>query len=178
LIFEPGLCAAPQLTNEQVNTTLSVGEEFNALRLETALVKSRAEFDKYMKDATSSASPLNKLTPENKATFINSLTFNERGLTSLSYHALEADLTPTEIYKLTALLGMPHLTSLMQNAKPVTELDRLLPAEGASRNAAGQLKAGNGLRNKLPGFGDFEGYWCISRATCEQKQGSICTSNC
>lgn len=136
------------------------------LNAEMAPIRSRAELDAYLLRTRSAASPLSALSPSAQHRFLNSLRFTPAGLASFRYADLEAELTPTQAYKLLALFGVQQDVPLLKSAREVTALDAVIMGIGGGM-------AGIGL-------GDHEGYWCeTSRPhTCAKAPGYICTGNC
>lgn len=136
-----------------------------------APVKSAVDLDKVLADG-SARNPLNALSKGGRERFVSSLKFSDRGLSSLSYLDLEAELTVSEAYKVLALFGQQHLIGALSKARVETELDRdilnMPPAETLRSSAKG------------PGgpVSDHNGYECAKHATCESRAGAICTSNC
>lgn len=163
---------------------LSSTEQFETLRLENATIRSRAQLDEYVQLVGLANTPLGKLSESNRAIFLSSLTFNEKGLTGLNYKTLESELTPTEIYRLTDLFGASRLTFMMSKAKPATALDQLLLQKGALQRQAGHQKVVTPEKcvddNEASGGcgKDYDGYACAARASCHKNDNSICTSNC
>lgn len=121
-----------------------------------APIKSSQNLEAFNKEE----SPLNALPKEARQDFLDSLTFNERGLTGFNYHILETQLSPSQIYKILALFGSQHLTPKFQQAEATTPLDHLL------------------LEQDFIPYGDHLNYECISRATCAYAQQRICMSSC
>ena len=107
-------------------------------------------------------SPLNLLSQRGKRDFLESLTFNKKGLTGLRHDMLEKELTPTQIYRVLALFGEQALTTKLKNARIETDLDREIMATG-------QLKCSSGDRSN---------YKCESRASCRSAANYICLAAC
>lgn len=105
-------------------------------------------------------SPLQTLPQEARQPFLDSLTFNEHGLTGFNYHILETQLTARQIYKILALFGAQHLIQNFQQAEVISSLDHLLLEQDFQPN------------------GDHYNYECASRATCAYAQQRICMSSC
>lgn len=123
--------------------------------------------DAYLLRTRNAASPLSALSPSAQHRFLDSLRFTPAGLSSFRYADLEAELTPTQAYKLLALFGMQQDVRLLKSAHQVTTLDAVI------------LGIGGGMAGGV-GLGDHDGYWCeTSRPhTCAQAPGFICTGNC
>ena len=124
----------------------------------------RSEVDLWRHNAEMPSSPLRRLSPAARRQFMESLTFNEKGVTSFRYDVLEDELTPTEAFAVLSLLGIQHTVPMLDAAEPKTSLDRA-------------------LMRPTPSFGhdeitDHKMYRCESRGTCVGDNDRICTSNC
>lgn len=93
-----------------------------------------------MDHADFAASLLFKLSIQTIAAFVKSLTFNERGLTGLNHRILEAELTPTEIYRTISMFGMPRLTYLIPGAHAATALNIKIVNVGAVYKASARRR--------------------------------------
>lgn len=129
----------------------------------TARIQSRQELQQYLDGTVVNKSPLGRLSAAARQTFLSSLRFNEKGLTSFRYDVLEDNLTPTEIYTILRLFGAQQTVPMMQAAHAQTNTDMLLLIGGH-----GELDDGK----------DHKDYRCVSRATCKKAMRYICTSNC
>lgn len=152
---------------EPTNTKVRDTEKHIALEL--AVIKSSADIYKLDVDD----SPLNLLSSDTRNRFIDSLVFNERGLAGFSYIELEAELTPSQIYKLLSYFGAQHLASLMTNARTETSTDILI----LNQQPRYQTLRANEITPMGPP-GDHKGYACSERATCRESAGAICMSSC
>ncbi|MCC5880891.1 MAG: hypothetical protein JJU03_13465 [Idiomarina sp.] len=96
-----------------------------------------------------------------RATFIDSLTFNERGLTGYNYRVLLDYLSESEINTLMSLFGFSNVgTNLLGHSTTMDGGVITLPGDG----------------NDPPGF---RGYHCLSPETCARTDSDmICTANC
>lgn len=72
-----------------------------------APIKTQADLTEYVEMTRNHHSPLNKISPEKRNHFINSLTCNEKGLTGYNYQDLQ-DLSVSEAYEVLALFGAQH----------------------------------------------------------------------
>jgi len=79
-------------------------------------------------------SPLDQLSLEARQRFVDNITFNENGITSFKYSDLEAELTPTKIYKLLSLFGIQRYTSSLRNARVKTTTDLLITTNAVSKD--------------------------------------------
>jgi len=116
----------------------------------------RSQFDlfSYLEATTRSGSVLDWMTPQARARFLASLTFNQNGLTGFQYTDLRAELTATQIYQVLSLFGLQRITPLIA-ARIVTSEDRAIMQ----------------LRSRTL---DYVDYWCSSPHTCTRMLGSIC----
>ena len=184
LFLSAAAARSPHTSDQLSLPSSSLDDQFNALTLEGALIKSRADLDEYMDHANFAASPLSKLSIQTRAAFVKSLTFNERGLTGLNHRILEAELTPTEIYRTMSMFGVPHLTYLIPGAHAATALDiKILDVGAAYRANAQRRKYLSDMQCEEQGGtgcsgSDHVGYQCFSRGTCRKWNDAICTSNC
>ncbi|MDP5141655.1 hypothetical protein ORJ00_02730 [Rheinheimera baltica] len=154
-------------TFEPMNTSVKNTERHIALDL--AVIKSTADI--YKLDVAES--PLSLLSSDTRNRFIDSLVFNERGLAGFSYIGLEAELTPSQIYKLLGYFGAQHLASVMTNARTETSTDILI----LNQQPPYQPLRGKEITPMGPP-GDHKGYACSERATCRESAGAICMSSC
>lgn len=122
-----------------------------------APLKSAHDVYKYMQSTPRELSPFAAMDRESRTRFVQSLKFNEKGLTEFDYTVLKG-LTPSQVYRVLSLFGMQSGTPLLK-AAPVTETDYKI--------------------NSMMLAPDFlEDYYCESRATCARTTGKACTSNC
>lgn len=149
--------------------------------LAQSLATVKSEID-VVDELKNSSSPLNRLSDDAKYEFINSLSFNEKGVTSFNYKALESELTPTEIYRVLSLFGMQRLITMFKHARLVSESDYLLMNRPENTHkhslSANELDTSDSV-SAVPVFSaDHKGYKCSSRATCSRSLTEIYTSNC
>jgi hypothetical protein len=119
-----------------------------------AKINSVAELDAHLRSTPDS--PLNLLAAPARQHFVNSLAFNDNGLTSFEYPPLET-LTATEVYQVLGLFGVESSTSLISRAQISTDQDRAVM-----------------LRKPT---GD-QGMICCGPAVCCNHPSGICTGNC
>ena len=139
------------------------------ISLSLAPVKSTSDLETYIKNTPDHISPLNKLPPQSRNTFIESLTFNKNGLTGFNYAELQKHLTASEIYQIMSLFGAQHTTKLMKGIKINSSIDEAIMTNGASDK-------GGPLCPTQPC--DYSDYRCESRATCGPSIFSICLRTC
>jgi len=85
---------------------------WQTLRQENALIKSREDLALY-ENIRSPQFPLNKLSAKDREVFLDSLEFNDKGLTTFNYMSLEK-LTAADRFKLLSLFGAEHLSQLVE----------------------------------------------------------------
>lgn len=143
--------------------------EQKALRLRTAPIHSAALLREYLAKEDAS-SPLNLLSPAAKKRFVESLRFNEKGVTSFTYSDIEAELSASQAYRLLSLFGLESTISSMHKMRVDGEEDinvnRAFPMNRAF---------------PTPGRGqdeDHNDYKCESPHNCVESVGTICMSGC
>lgn len=138
------------------------------IALALAPIRSREQLDSYLHRTPKGQSPLDRLSPPAKSRFIESLTFNETGLTGFRYDDLQAELSASQAYRILSLFGAQHTTRMLKQAK----VESLLDAELLS-------PAGDGSGPVCPSQPcDYAGYMCEGRATCAPNINTICMRNC
>lgn len=143
--------------------TLAATEEAKREKLEVLLapIQSEADLASYL-ESRELNSPLDHLSPAALGRFIDSLTFNDNGLTGYRTDDLQAELTAMQAYRILKLFGAQRTTSLMRGLAIKTKFDQ----------AVMSIEPVNSLMM------DYEGYACDSRATCRRSFGAICMSSC
>jgi hypothetical protein len=151
------------------------------LAIMTAPIKSQSDLQQYMQ-ASEKQSPFKALSPGAQERLIASMTFNDEGLTGLRYDDLEAELSPTQIYRILALFGKQHLTGILDKAKIDTKLDDEIMNvfSPPSTTFCHNEPLGVGRDSEMPSCwgADHKGYECERRATCRAAMSRICMSNC
>ncbi|HUA78742.1 MAG TPA: hypothetical protein VL997_00100 [Dyella sp.] len=102
-------------------------------------------------------SPLRALSPLNQALFLNSLKYNEKGITTIRYDVLES-LTPTQAYQILSLFGMQSLTPSLK-LKSVSPLDEQ-------------------IMSITPSLLPLKDYYCEGKGTCRQGANQACSDGC
>ncbi|WP_080932981.1 hypothetical protein [Xanthomonas albilineans] len=120
----------------------------------------------YLAKANNADSPFNALSPAARKRFIDSLKFNENGVTSFYYADIEAELSSSQAYALLSLFGLQDTLRFMSKLRVDSDNDRDIMHAFSNRGPG------------LPPGQDHEDYWCSSRANCTRTAGSICTGNC
>ncbi|QNH11670.1 hypothetical protein [Xanthomonas sp. SI] len=131
-----------------------------------APVHSAAQLAAYLAAPKGSGSPLDSLSPAARARFVDSLKFNEGGVTSFYYADIESELTGSQAYALLSLFGLQGTLQFMPNIRVDSDSDREI------------MRAFGSGTPGIPLPEDHNDYWCSGRATCSRNIGSICTGNC
>ncbi|XUP37050.1 hypothetical protein WAE31_04235 (plasmid) [Xanthomonas axonopodis pv. vasculorum] len=97
-------------------------------------------------------SPLNALSAPAARRFVESLEFNEKGVTTFSYRELSG-LTARRVYAILSLVGIQSATQSVPGLLIENDADRTIMAP---RKITPQMKA------------DYDDYRCEARATCTQ----------
>jgi len=121
------------------------------------LIKSKADLEHYSKSEYPEF-PLNKLKGKNRKLFIESLTFNEKGLTGFNIQILQ-HLEKNQVYQILKLFGIGTFTDNVFGSD--------LSEKGYGGDDTGTVE------------GDFlKGYYCAFRASCSEHPQSACTKKC
>lgn len=130
-----------------------------------APVHSATQLAAFLAKARISESPINALSPAARARFLNSLRFNETGMTSFYYADIESELSSSQAYDLLSMFGLQSTLSIMSKLRADTPEDR-------------QVRSAFGSQTTFKIMADHENYWCSGRAICSRDVGSICMSGC
>ncbi len=130
-----------------------------------APIHSAVQLAAFLADTRSAKSPINALSPAAKSRFVNSLRFNETGVTSFYYADIEAELSSSQAYDLLSMFGLQSTLSVMPKLRVSTPEDS-------------QIMSAFGDATPFRIMADHENYWCSGRATCSRDVGSICMSGC
>ncbi|WP_139074420.1 hypothetical protein [Xanthomonas bromi] len=133
-----------------------------------AQVHSDAQLAAYVAGAKHEESPLNLLSPQAQMRFVNSLKFNEGGVSSFYYADIESELSSSQAYDLLSVFGLQSSLRFMGNIRVDTQRDREVIRAFGGRE--------EGIDVAPPT--DHNDYECTGRGTCHEAVGSICTSNC
>jgi hypothetical protein len=146
------------------------------IALDLAPIKSKAD----LFEIAQQKSVLDLLSDSAKERFISSIVFGDNGVTSFQYSDLEVELSPTQIYKILSLFGVQHTVHMMENSRIQTTTDMLLLKKPVSEKIELlELNTNNySTTQSSHGIADHKGYACTGRATCSERQGSICMSGC
>lgn len=131
-----------------------------AIDFEMALIKSQADLSAYLRSAGRD-SPLMALSPGARERFLDSLTFNEKGLVGYKYEELARELTASQAYRVLALFGAQRTTYLV-GAKVDSPADRAV----TQTPLVPRLMA------------DYKEYKCVSPHNCYGQRFYICLTGC
>jgi len=145
----------------QYCVSLPIIYELNAISAE---IKSRADLARHESERDR-PSPLDALSKEGRREFLKSLKFNELGLASYRYDALERELTVSQAYLILALFGAQDEVAMLDGLEVETDLDR-------------EIKALGEVSAQCSGGGDLKGYMCSARATCAPAEKLVCRGTC
>jgi hypothetical protein len=189
-------------TTGQIDQLLKQQKKMDMLR---AQVHSKIDLEKFQAATESDRNPLNLLSEAGRTTFVESLTFNEKGLTGFNYAVLEEELSMSQIHRILATFGSQESIKLFKQAKIKNSGDIALMSSGmcdgfydlesdscydlgggggggddGSGGGGGDGSGGGGGDGsggvKAPG--DYLNYECTSRATCGLKENHICKASC
>lgn len=149
--------------------------------LSMAPVRSKASLDAYVKLTPSQKSPLSLLSPREKQRFIDSITFNETGVTGFRTDGLVKELSVRQIVDVLALFGSQNSVLLMSDARISSQHDvDVLKELGGDIQLSDYYWDEWGEWGDNPFFGakDRMNYKCVSRASCYEESTYICKSNC
>jgi hypothetical protein len=158
----------------QLAQAQTVDSNKRAFAYQLAPIKSLNDLNSYLAVTPSKKSPLNVLPASEKKKFLESLTFNENGLTGFNFQILKSNLNTSQTNKILALFGAQHLASVIHGNQPDA-------FRGSSLNSA-HANPKNRISPKF--FGDDEsiadhiGYYCSGRSTCNSSASQICMSSC
>ena len=131
----------------------------------TAPVHSATQLAAFIANTRSNDSPINALSPAARSRFVNSLQFNETGVTSFYYVDLESELSSSQAYDLLSPFGLQSTLTIMPKLRVNTHKDS-------------QIMSAFGDATTFRIMADHQNYWCSGRATCSRDIGSICMSGC
>lgn len=154
LVFSPYVLATDDAQTASVSQTSS--EQSGSLELAAAPIKSPRDLELHLKSHPGD-SPLMVMAPLNRRLFLDSLRFNEKGVTTLRYDVLES-LTPTEAYQILSLFGMQGLTPQL-NLRGSSPLDKK-------------------VMSITPSLLPLKDYYCEGKGTCRQGSNVACGDAC
>lgn len=124
-----------------------------------APIRSRADLDTYLKEHP--VSPFDAFSKRALERFIDSLTFNQLGLTGYRTAEMESDLTPRQAYAILSLFGVQKTISSLDFEHATDDDKELLQRSGNVINT------------------DYKDYRCVGHATCTSSTLNICIGqNC
>lgn len=192
-------------TNRAADKVAKANAKKSGLATRIAPITSAATLRQYNKMTAADSNPLQALSADARQRFVDSITFNEKGITGYRYVELESELTPTQISKILSLFGVQRNTSIFKKAPVKTVKDRLLisgaatplsdcddgddsgdPGGGGDAGGGGVEGGGGGEGGAdpaapAPGPGapqDYPGYFCSSPGTCKANRTYICLKSC
>lgn len=132
-----------------------------------APIQQREDIQRYRSVNQDGNSPLGLLSPKARETFLQGLTFNEKGISGFRYDVLEEELSLYQAYQVLALIGQQRKSYLLERARVESALD----------HSVLDLMNQYQIEAKCSG-GNLDGYRCASRATCTRSMKSVCLSSC
>ena len=159
LLFSFSAYSNDLLVEDVINFHDLETQEFLKEIRENALIKSELDLSVYM-EIKDKEFPLNYFTKMNKNTFINSLRFNEKGLTEFEYTSFNK-LSKEEAYKVLALFGFG------------ADSKNLFENKGGFICGSSSIIKGTKCVNSF-----LKDHYCESKGTCAWKASRYCTTNC
>lgn len=98
-----------------------------------APIRSAADLKSYL-DSRCPGSPLDSLSAAALGRFLDSLTFNENGLTGYHTEDLQEELTATQAYRILELFGAQRTTPLLRGLTIKTKIDARIMTMGPAAN--------------------------------------------
>lgn len=114
---------------------LAADEQSKQEQLDVLLapIQSAAGLQAYL-DSRHQDSPLDRLSPAALQRFLDSLTFNDSGLTGYRTDDLQEELTATQAYRILELFGAQHTTPMLRGLTIKTKLDaRIMAMDPAAK---------------------------------------------
>ncbi len=170
LFLVGALIISPARSEDEIRSNISTTTNIEQTRKElrdkelaflAAPIKNGDDLKEYLESIRGRSSPIDALSDGARQRFLDSLKFNERGVTGFRYSELESELTVSQIYKILSLFGAQHATPRFKRAKIISSTDRMI-----------------GTMNFSEAYPDHMGYDCIKRATCKVEQSHICMNGC
>lgn len=119
-------------------------------------IRSTEDLSTYLR--TAHDSPLDRLAPDARQRFLDSLTFGEHELGGFQYTDLQT-LPPDDVYQILRLFGAERTAPMVLRDRFAGDVDN---------------RAESWLRPR----GDHEGYYCHSPHSCMENKGWICMTGC
>lgn len=136
-----------------------IQQRLSAAEEAAAPIKHESDLVRYLEELPAQ-SPLRMLSEDALSSFIASLRFNEKGLTSLSTIELERELTLTQAHDVLGLFGMQRAAAKLP-----------IPAANSQEE---DLRR----RMQLRCDDHHDGYACAGPGTCKTSSSAICTPRC
>lgn len=165
------ILASPLTVVGQDVSTKAQKTQLKALAISLAPIKSEADLKNYLALTPKKASALRFLSDTDRQIFINSLTFNENGLTSINTGIIRASLSKKQQADVLALFGAQHLARKNVNFATDRVTHPGNPGYTGDYYPSDSPDGGEGA--------DREGERCIERGTCFKASPSYtCMSSC
>jgi hypothetical protein len=161
------LCTASLTAIAQSQQVAIASSKATSFASQMAPIKSQIALANYMAMTPGSGNPLMKLSPATRQQFIDSLSFNENGVTGYRYDGLERELNATQIRKLLSLLGIQESGALLKKVKEDSSYSTATCYDPVYDNFC------NGVPSK-----DYQNMRCANRGSCKPEESWVCTSNC
>lgn len=145
--------------NQPVANVESLEKKRREIARSLAPIKSKADLAKYFVKHKKTETPLAKLSSDGRQRFLDSLTFNEKGLTGFDYSDLEIELTASEAYEILSLFGAQHLASRLNYVRTSDSTDALIMTMPMMMD-------------------DHKEYECLGGHTCSAASRRICMTGC
>ena len=129
------------------------------MKQDNALIKSKQDLNYYLEN-DNKAFPINKLNDKDKSVFINSLEFNNDGLTTFNYSVLK-NLNESEIYSILSLFGFEDSYKLIKKPTESSPASNKLYGESGSFLDDARCVATSGAKSCLT----WPGYACSSKCS-------------
>lgn len=164
----------PLITMEEARFIVSDMQVDQQLaNISLAPIRSRADLHAYLNSNRNH--PLMAFSDASRKRFLESLTFNETGVTGYGFVDMESELTPRQAYAILSLFGVQASMAKLDfnNASP--EERKVSALIGIASND----RPSDGTPGDDTRPGDYKNYMCSPPATCVAARGAICiASNC
>jgi hypothetical protein len=170
----PFTASCQVISNSTIEQQTSLINQKREMAFAVAPIKSASDLKNFLIMTPKKQSPLKYLSPQAHRRFVESLTFNENGLTGFNFMVLKENLSPSQIDKILSLFGAQHLTPVISakvenNSGPAAiQSQHLNPSQKNNFSSGGWPKL----------YDDHKGYYCSGRATCNESSTQICMSGC
>jgi hypothetical protein len=117
-------------------------------------------------------SPLGKLTEDGLHRFVQSITFNQKGITGFSYAEFDG-MSAADAHGILELFVVERTLKLVKNVRVTTKADRMVTAK-----SCGIFSPTSGCGSDDLNPGDRDGFYCAGPGSCAPRSLWICTVNC